>query len=152
MAAGGDGSVNETAAALVAQNAPEKTAFAVVPLGTANDFATGLGIPQDPRDALLLAATDTASPIDIGTVNDEARRVQARYLDTFRVCHSSPVRGRITFCKRTDAAETNGICSEHASIKFMKKTCSAHAAATLHILTALHCCIVCFTCPKAPDQ
>ena len=71
VAAGGDGSVNETAAALVALDAPAKTAFAVVPLGTANDFATGLDIPQDPRDALLLATTDTACPIDIGICNNE---------------------------------------------------------------------------------
>ncbi len=91
MAAGGDGSVNETAAALVSQGAPEKTAFAVVPLGTANDFATGLQIPQDPRDALLLAASDTASPIDVGTVNDEVRCVKAHYQDTFCVIQLSPV-------------------------------------------------------------
>lgn len=71
VAAGGDGSVNETASALVSLDAPEDTAFAVVPLGTANDFATGLDIPQDPRDALLLAAADTACAIDIGTCNDE---------------------------------------------------------------------------------
>lgn len=71
VAAGGDGSVNETAQALINLDAPEDIAIAVIPLGTANDFATGLSIPQDPRDALLLAATDTAYPIDIGLVNDK---------------------------------------------------------------------------------
>jgi diacylglycerol kinase family enzyme len=71
VAAGGDGSVNETAQALIDLDAPSDTAFAVIPLGTANDFANGLSIPLDPRDALLLAATDTARPIDVGLVNDK---------------------------------------------------------------------------------
>ena len=42
-------------------------------MGTANDFATGLGIPEDPWEAMQLAAHDTARPIDIGTVNDEVQ-------------------------------------------------------------------------------
>jgi len=44
--AGGDGSVNQVAGALVRADAPENTRMAVIPLGTANDFATGLGIPE----------------------------------------------------------------------------------------------------------
>jgi diacylglycerol kinase family enzyme len=71
VAAGGDGSVNQVAGALVRADAPEDTAMAVIPLGTANDFATGLGIPEDAFEALQLAASDTACPIDIGVVNDE---------------------------------------------------------------------------------
>lgn len=43
---GGDGSVNQLASALVSLDAPSSTAMAVIPLGTANDFATGLGIPE----------------------------------------------------------------------------------------------------------
>lgn len=43
---GGDGSVNELASALVTLDAPQSTAMAVIPLGTANDFATSLGIPE----------------------------------------------------------------------------------------------------------
>jgi diacylglycerol kinase family enzyme len=38
--------VNQLASALVSLGAPASTAMAVVPLGTANDFATGLGIPE----------------------------------------------------------------------------------------------------------
>jgi Diacylglycerol kinase catalytic domain len=38
--------VNQLASALVSLDAPSSTAMAVIPLGTANDFATGLGIPE----------------------------------------------------------------------------------------------------------
>jgi len=52
-------------------NAPKETCMAVIPMGTANDFATAAGIPQDPWEALQLACTETAYPIDVGMVNDE---------------------------------------------------------------------------------
>ena len=61
----------QIAGALVKQNAPESTAMAVIPMGTANDFATAAGIPEDPWEALQLAVHDTAYPIDVGLVNDE---------------------------------------------------------------------------------
>lgn len=38
--------MNQLASALVSLDAPSSTAMAVIPLGTANDFATGLGIPE----------------------------------------------------------------------------------------------------------
>ncbi len=113
--------MNELASALVRADAPSDTAMGVIPLGTANDFATGLGIPevcvrailpsvngahprtaflcivlvlrsgcwraavknvshlgamQDAFEALQLAVADTARPIDIGLVNDEASPVR----------------------------------------------------------------------------
>ena len=57
--------------AIVKNNAPDSTTLGIVPMGTANDFATGLGIPEDPWEAMQLAIHDTARPIDVGTVNDE---------------------------------------------------------------------------------
>jgi len=44
--------------------------FGVVPLGTANDFATGCGIPREPQKALALCMEGNASPIDVGKAND----------------------------------------------------------------------------------
>jgi YegS/Rv2252/BmrU family lipid kinase len=38
-------------------------------MGTANDFATGCGIPRDPDEALALCMEGKASPIDVGKVN-----------------------------------------------------------------------------------
>ena len=42
----------------------------VVPLGTANDFATGCGIPRDPEKALALCMEGEAVPIDVGKANE----------------------------------------------------------------------------------
>ena len=53
--------------------------MAVIPMGTANDFATSIGLPEDPWEALQLCTMDTAQPIDVGLVNDKVRcRSQSR--------------------------------------------------------------------------
>lgn len=70
IAGGGDGTINEVAGGMLAENASPKTALAVVPYGTANDFATGIGILKgDPLKALQLAAEGNATSIDVGKVN-----------------------------------------------------------------------------------
>ncbi|KAL3157298.1 hypothetical protein ABBQ38_001528 [Trebouxia sp. C0009 RCD-2024] len=52
IAAGGDGTVNQVVNELVdqdhCQDAPSETCLAVLPLGTANDFATSLTIHGQP--------------------------------------------------------------------------------------------------------
>ena len=71
VAAGGDGTVNEVATGLISAGDATETAMAVIPFGTANDFATGCGIPTgDPLAALRLAATAPARRIDVGKAND----------------------------------------------------------------------------------
>ena len=52
IAGGGDGTINEVATALVERGG--KMALGILPLGTANDFATSVGIPQDLASALKL--------------------------------------------------------------------------------------------------
>ena len=47
IAAGGDGTINQVVNELVDQDAPRETCLAVIPLGTANDFATSLTIHDD---------------------------------------------------------------------------------------------------------
>lgn len=71
ITAGGDGSINQMANALVKLDAPKETKLAIVPMGTANDFATGLGIPDEPWEALQLAVHDTFHAVDVGLVNDQ---------------------------------------------------------------------------------
>ena len=71
IAGGGDGTVNEVASGLIESDADWKSAVAVLPLGTANDFANGCGIPVgDPLAALQFAAQGSIFPIDIGCAND----------------------------------------------------------------------------------
>jgi lipid kinase YegS len=67
VAAGGDGTLSEVAASLARR--PEAAAdlptLALVPLGTANDFATAAGIALDPREALDLVAAAPAVAVDL---------------------------------------------------------------------------------------
>jgi lipid kinase YegS len=71
VAVGGDGTLSEVAGGLLTVPETCRTAVAVVPSGTANDFAAGCGIPiGDPLAALELAALGDSTPIDVGKVND----------------------------------------------------------------------------------
>ncbi len=69
IAAGGDGTVSDVVAGVLAAGEASQTAIGVMPLGTANDFATGCGIPREPAAALDLAVRATPRPIDVGMVN-----------------------------------------------------------------------------------
>lgn len=72
IAGGGDGTINEVATAL-AQLAPESCpALGILPLGTANDFATSVGIPTELDKALQLAMVGRAFDIDLVEVNKTA--------------------------------------------------------------------------------
>ncbi len=71
IAGGGDGTVNEVANGLLQSDGELTSAMAVLPLGTANDFASGCGIPTDnPEASLLLAAEGDIHKIDVGRMND----------------------------------------------------------------------------------
>jgi diacylglycerol kinase (ATP) len=67
IAVGGDGTMNETAQALLHSPA----ALGLVPCGSGNGLALHLGIPTGLRGALALAADDTSrvAAIDTGTAN-----------------------------------------------------------------------------------
>lgn len=71
VAAGGDGTLHEVVQGVVRAGLPSRCAVGVVPLGTANDFASGAGIPLgDPLAALDLIAAAEPRPIDLGRVGD----------------------------------------------------------------------------------
>jgi lipid kinase YegS len=70
IAGGGDGSVNEVAAGIVGLEPSRRPALGILPLGTANDFATACGIPADPVAALRLAVEGRAVPADVGRCNE----------------------------------------------------------------------------------
>lgn len=70
IAGGGDGTLGHVANRLLKKGRAAKVSLGVFPLGTANDFARGAGVPRDDLVAALdLAATGPAIPIDIGEVN-----------------------------------------------------------------------------------
>ena len=69
VAGGGDGTIHEVVNGLMtAESAPE-VSLGVLPLGTANDFARGCGIPLDPYEALKLASEGTPVAIDVPSAN-----------------------------------------------------------------------------------
>ena len=70
VAAGGDGTVNEVAAGVLRAGEASATAIGIIPLGTANDFATGCHVPPDPAKALALITSATPRAIDVGLIND----------------------------------------------------------------------------------
>ncbi len=67
VAAGGDGTMNEVAQALMGTN----TALAVLPLGSGNDFARALGIPADLGKAATTIAQGRKKRVDVGEANGQ---------------------------------------------------------------------------------
>ena len=70
IAAGGDGTLNEVVHGLMDLSQVARPVLGIVPLGTANDFATGSGIPPDPEQAMALCMEGTAVAIDVGKANE----------------------------------------------------------------------------------
>ena len=68
IAAGGDGTLNGVVNGLAA--CERRPALGVVPLGTANDFAAGLGIPADVAGSLDIALNGRRLSVDLPRVND----------------------------------------------------------------------------------
>lgn len=67
VVAGGDGTLHHLLPALIGDGAP----VGVLPLGTANDFARGLGIPTDLHAAAAAIRDGVPALIDLAAVNGE---------------------------------------------------------------------------------
>ncbi|SDQ36055.1 lipid kinase YegS [Pseudoxanthomonas sp. CF385] len=67
IAAGGDGTLSEVATTLAHRDeaAEALPSLGLLPMGTANDFATAAGIPEDPLPALQLVRDAAAVPLDL---------------------------------------------------------------------------------------
>ncbi|EMI57168.1 lipid kinase YegS [Rhodopirellula sallentina] len=68
---GGDGSVKEVVDAILRQPPDQRPQLGILPLGTANDFATSCDIPIDSFEALRLAQHGDAHWIDAVAANNE---------------------------------------------------------------------------------
>ena len=64
---GGDGTLSETVSGLM--GVPTRPEIGYLPMGTTNDCASTLGIPQNPRQAARTAATGQPIPFDVGRFN-----------------------------------------------------------------------------------
>ncbi|MCG9609855.1 lipid kinase YegS [Vibrio harveyi] len=70
VVAGGDGTVNEAVTALNQIEANVRPELAIIPMGTANDFATATKIPTMIREAIELAVNGDAVAVDCVQAND----------------------------------------------------------------------------------
>ena len=69
--AGGDGTLNEALNGVArVDGGLDAVTFGVIPLGTGNDFATALGLPEDIEAAIDLLLEGEAVLVDVGRLND----------------------------------------------------------------------------------
>ena len=71
VVAGGDGSLHAVVNGLYNVGQLASTCLGLVPLGTGNDFARGVGIPLDPRAAAEVVLENHSSPIDLIVDDDD---------------------------------------------------------------------------------
>lgn len=98
LVAGGDGTVNEVARALMGSD----TAMGIIPCGSGNGLARHLGLSMDVAASLQVVIADNVTAIDCGMVNDKP------FFCTFGVGFDAavserfsrePKRGRISYIK-----------------------------------------------------
>lgn len=78
IAAGGDGTIEEVATALIHSPAT----LGILPLGTMNNLARALGIPLDLPDAALLLAIGATRRVDVGRVVTPDNRIEGYFWET----------------------------------------------------------------------
>ena len=62
---GGDGSLHAVVAALHRRHELASTVVGLIPLGTGNDFARGVGLPLDPEAAARVVVAGNIQPVDL---------------------------------------------------------------------------------------
>lgn len=77
---GGDGSLHLAINRLFAGGALEDLSFGLIPLGTGNDFARGVGIPLDPAEAAAALVTGRPRRFDLLVDDDGAVVVNAVHI------------------------------------------------------------------------
>ena len=88
VCSGGDGTLNETVAGLMALK--EKPALGYIPSGTTNDFASSLKIPKNPIEATNLIIDGKPYHVDIGQFNDRYFTYVAGFGAFTEVSYSTP--------------------------------------------------------------
>lgn len=104
VVAGGDGTLHQVVNALLeACPAPsDRPTLAVLPLGSGNDFARGLGIPLDPFDALRALGSAHATGVDAGRITfvDERPARSIHWLNQSYLGFGAAVVRRVALARR----------------------------------------------------
>lgn len=117
VAAGGDGTINAVAQAVLGSGCT----FGVLPQGTFNYFSRAHGIPDDPDAALQLLLTGQPQPVQVGLVNGQVFLVNAslglypRLLEDREAWKGQLGRSRLVACLALLATLLRG----HRSLRLM---------------------------------
>jgi diacylglycerol kinase (ATP) len=74
IAVGGDGTVHEIINGLMRVPEKNRPILGIVPVGSGNDFAHAIGLPEKPDEALVIALRDEPQHIDLGLLTTENGR------------------------------------------------------------------------------
>jgi len=74
IAIGGDGTVHEVINGLMLIPEKKRPILGIVPVGSGNDFAHAIGLPDKPDVALVHALRGEPKPVDLGLLSDETGR------------------------------------------------------------------------------
>jgi diacylglycerol kinase (ATP) len=74
IAIGGDGTVHEVINGLMLVPKEERPILGIVPVGSGNDFAHAIGVPEKPDIALVHALQGEPRRVDLGMMSDETGR------------------------------------------------------------------------------
>ena len=74
VAVGGDGTAHEVINGLMEASVEKRPRFGIVPMGSGNDYAHNLGIPDTPEKALKTILTGTSRLVDLAYIEDETGR------------------------------------------------------------------------------
>jgi diacylglycerol kinase (ATP) len=112
VVAGGDGTLHAVVAALHRRHELADTVVGLVPLGTGNDFARGMGIPLDPAEAADLVVNGEVRRLDVlvdcvGEVVVNAAHVGVGAVASHRASSWKRLLGRFAYVAGAVAAAVN---------------------------------------------
>lgn len=138
ITAGGDGSLHALINVLADLDRLATTAVGLVPLGTGNDFARGVGLPTDPAEAARVCARGTPAPIDAVVADDGEVTVNAAHagmgaLASERAQVAKPAVGPLAYPL---AALASGITTTGYDLTVRVDGTTVHEGRTLFVLAA----------------
>lgn len=138
ITAGGDGSLHLLINVLADLDRLETTDVGLVPLGTGNDFARGVGLPADPIEAARVCARGVPVPVDAIVADDGEITVNAAHagmgaLASERAQVAKPAVGPLAYPL---AALASGITTTGYALTIRVDGATVHEGPTLFVLAA----------------
>lgn len=140
LAVGGDGTVHEMVNGALTQRicASSELTLGVVPLGTGNDWARGLGVPARPEVAIGLLRTGHVGAHDVGVAEFPSARARHYFMNIAGAGFDATVVARMPARKRslTYVGGVLGALSRYRPVPVMLRTDKAERALDLFAVFA----------------